>query len=40
MKGFKEGEKCLFRGFTDGEKAFSKIARKLREYAENIRLCI
>lgn len=31
MKGFKEGEKCLLLGFTDGEKAFSKnVARKLK----------
>ncbi len=32
LKGFKENEKCLLLGFTDGEKSFSRnIARKVRK---------
>lgn len=32
MKGFKDYEKCLLLGFTDGEKAFGKnVARKVRK---------
>jgi alkyldihydroxyacetonephosphate synthase len=28
MKGLKKGEKCMFLGFTDGEKAFTKVVKK------------
>lgn len=28
LKGFKKGEKCMFLGFTDGEKAFTKVVKK------------
>ena len=28
MKGYKKGERCLFLGFTDGEKSFTKVVRR------------
>lgn len=28
LKGFKNGEKCMFLGFTDGEKEFTKVLKK------------
>lgn len=38
--GYKDMERCMFLGFTDGEKGYSKnVAKNIRKIAKNMELC-